>query len=130
MTIHEIIAQINKRRFIELSKLSDADIKTVHPYVVLGWLYGHPDPVTVVMLNDMVNANIFSIPKKLSMLVMGCASSGSNDRVQWIKTKTRQDQLSTVATKLSLHLDDADTLLQTLSSTQIDQLLRECEPNE
>lgn len=126
LAIFDILNAVNNKNANYFDKLTDDEIKTIQPFVLMRWLTGTDDEAQIIMLNEFVNPYAFSLTehKELVWKLLTIANSGNRQRYSWTKLDGKKNpnkpiSMSLVQRKYGYNESDASDALQLLSSDQI-----------
>lgn len=96
--IFKVLNKINTKQFRFYDELTDEELKSVHPYVLMKWMGGTQDPQQILVLNHFANPYIFPLAKHKELLleVLVACSPGTNRRYKWVKQKKSSSLPSTI----------------------------------
>lgn len=85
--VFDILNRISNKDNTFFDQLSDADLKDIHPLVIMRWLSGIASKQQVFLLNEVVNPYVFSLSqhKRLLIKLLTIACSGKTYRYSWSK---------------------------------------------
>ncbi len=87
--IFEILRKIDECDITYFEKLSDEEIKSIHPLVIMRWMSGTKDNSQIQRLNTICNSFVFSLQKERMLLIkLLMASSTSKKTYKWYGKKT------------------------------------------
>lgn len=88
LDIFNTLGQINQKNTEFFQGLTEDEKKGFQPMVTMRWMSGTSSPLQVVLLNELVNPYVFSLPnhKDLLFKLMTLCSSGKQ-RNKWITRK-------------------------------------------
>ena len=93
LDIFELLSKINSSKSGDIyTKLSDDEKKGFAPLIVMRWMSGTSDERQIILLNEFVNKNVFTLAKHphLLMQLLQVASSKTSKRYQWIGVKSKK----------------------------------------
>lgn len=99
--IFKVLEKLNQRDRKFFENLSEEDLKTLHPLVLMRWMSGTTEARQVFFLNELVNPMVFTLTKHkqlLLKLLMICGP-GKFRRYTWnkVKGKTTSNTPKTLA---------------------------------
>lgn len=93
LDIFELLSKINSSKSGDIySKLTDDERKGFAPLIAMRWMSGTSDERQIILLNEFVNKNVFTLAKHphLLMHLLQVASSKTPKRYQWIGIKSKK----------------------------------------
>jgi len=93
LDIFDLLGRLNDPKAGDIySKLSDEERKGFAPLVVMRWASGTSDARQIMMLNEFVNLNVFTLGKHphLLMMLLQAANSKTNKRYNWLGIKSKK----------------------------------------
>lgn len=124
--IFKVLDHISTRNQAFFDKLSDDDLKDIHPLVLMRWLTGTSDKRQVFFINTLANPYIFSLTKHkrllLKLLMTSC--SGKSQRYAWNKQLSKAGASKPISTRVVCEYfgyskRDADDALKLLQKQDI-----------
>lgn len=122
-TIFQILGAINDGSDL-FDRMSDDDLKSVHPYVLTRWLAGSNNPAMINYVNELVNVHNNGLYKHKRLLFrLMQTARGSNIKAKWMappsKTKRETSALKVVQESLQCSAREAAEYIGSLSSETI-----------
>lgn len=93
LDIFDLLGKLNSSKSGDIySKLTDDEKKGFAPLIVMRWMSGTSDERQIILLNEFVNKNVFTLAKHphLLMQLLQVASSKTSKRCQWIGVKSKK----------------------------------------
>lgn len=91
--IFQILERFSVKDIEYFNNLSDEDLKSIQPLVIMRWMSGTNSAMQVYFLNELVNPFVFSLGNKhkrlLIELLLVCGS-GKRTRFQWNKAASKK----------------------------------------
>lgn len=104
LDIFDILARVDDRDITYFDALTDDQWKAVQPFVLMRWMTGCSSDTQRLVLNDVVNTTVFSIPKPLAVKLL-MVSSDRKKRYKWRpKAKKASSGKPTSISVLQQHL--------------------------
>jgi len=129
LDIFMLLEQIDRKNYAIWGSLTDEQRKEFSPLVTMRWMAGCTVPVQLILLNEIVNLSVFSLPdhRELLLKLLTVCSSGKSKRYQWINYKAAGGRRSKRAVDLiSEHYKmterEADDARRLFSDEEIMQL--------
>lgn len=90
--IFKILERISVKDKEFVNSLTEEDLKSLQPLVLMRWMSGTTDIRQIYFLNELANPMIFSLGrhKKLLLDILMISSSGKNKRYVWNKAKNNK----------------------------------------
>lgn len=86
--IFEILRKIDECDVMYFQKLSEEDMKSIQPLIIMRWMTGTKDTTQIQRLNTISNSFIFSLQKdKMLLIKLLMASSTSKKTYKWYGKK-------------------------------------------
>lgn len=85
--IFEVLTQLTKKHIQFIDNLTDDEVKSISPLIMMRWLSGTTTKSQIYLLNEVANPLVFSLqkhPRLLLKVLMACTTQNSG-RYQWIK---------------------------------------------
>lgn len=96
--IMDVLTRIDTCDRDYFDSLSEAQKKTISPYVLMLWMNGCKSPLQILLLNGIVNELIFELPpghNDLLYKLLMTASDGEPKKYQWVKRKVKSKKYAT-----------------------------------
>lgn len=93
LDIFDLLGKLNDPKAGDIySKLNDEEKKGFAPLVVMRWASGTSDARQIMLLNEFVNPNVFTLGKHphLLMMLLQVANSKTNKRYSWLGIKSKK----------------------------------------
>lgn len=93
LDIFDLLGKLNDPKTGDIySKLNDEEKKGFAPLVVMRWASGTSDARQIMLLNEFVNPNVFTLGKHphLLMMLLQVANSKTNKRYSWLGIKSKK----------------------------------------
>lgn len=87
LDIFRVLSHADKKDRDFFETLTDEEVSAMQPLLVMRWLSGTQSPLQIIMLNEVVNPYVFTLPQHKSLLWSLITTVGQNQhrRYQWIK---------------------------------------------
>lgn len=92
LDIFKILEKLNNKDYKYFEGLSEEDLKSLHPLVLMRWMSGVTDARQVYFLNELVNPMVFPLTKHKQLLLKLLMISGPGrfKRYTWVKAKGKK----------------------------------------
>jgi len=93
LDIFDLLGRLNDPKQGDIyTALTDEEKKGFAPLVVMRWASGTSDTRQIMLLNEFVNPNVFTLGKHphLLMMLMQAANSKTNKRYSWLGVKSKK----------------------------------------
>lgn len=128
LDIFWLLGELDRKNYDLWNKLTEEQRKEFSPVLVLRWMLGSRDPVQLLLLNEVVNTVVFSLPhhKELLLKLLTVTTSGSSQRYQWLNLKTaggkNKRSVQLIAEHYGLSLRDAAESFKLFSADEVLEL--------
>ena len=123
--IFDVIGKLRKQDIDFFLELSDEQLKSIAPYVLMLWLSDSNNKFQIDFLNDFVNKYVYSInDKRLLLLLLIASIVDTKTRYRWTRKKahTQNKLINLVVESYNVNKDTAKQYLTILTEEQIEQL--------
>lgn len=102
LDVFQLLGRLDKKDYHVWETLNEDQKKEFSAFVTMRWMTGTSSAYQLVLLNELVNTTVFSLPdnKELLMKLLAVCSDGSSKRYQWINYKTGGKKKSGIGVKL------------------------------
>ncbi len=102
LVIFDVLNAVNKKNAKYFNTLTEDEIKTIQPFVLMRWLTGTDDETQIMLLNEFVNPVAFPLTKHKELLwqLLTIANSGVRQRYTWPKLESKKESSKPIATAL------------------------------
>lgn len=94
LDIFSILGKLNSGDLNVWDSLSEEERKGFSPYIITRWMSGTNDPSQIMLLNELVNINLFGPlnkkPEIMCKLLACCGTGQPNKRFFWIAESKKQ----------------------------------------
>ena len=89
--LFDFFSKVDSGNFDAISKLSDAEKKSMAPIVLMRWLSGTASKKQILHINHILNPVVFDLYKHQDLLfqLMVACSDGTSKRYKWIKKESK-----------------------------------------
>lgn len=89
LDLFQLLGQIDRKDYHIWQSLTSEQQKEFSAYMTLMWMAGTTDPFQILMLNEVVNTTLFSLPehRELMLKLLAVCSNGQSKRYTWVKYK-------------------------------------------
>lgn len=100
--IFQVLDRLTRKDYHLWETLSEEQQKEISPLIIMRWMFGTSSEYQQVLLNELVNTTIFSIPdhKELMLKLLAVCSDGVSKRYKWVNYKNRSVKKQKLATQL------------------------------
>lgn len=122
--IFDILKRLGNKNVEYFETLSEEQLKELQPLVLMRWMSGTLSGGQIVLLNNIVNPFVFSLPKhKMLLLYLLMISSFKGGRLQWKKPPKRQSKFPITVSALKQYYKysakQAEEVIQLHTNEQI-----------
>lgn len=130
LDVFDLISKIDQKNYDLWSGLTEEQKKEFSPLITMRWMAGVDDPFQVIMLNELVNRIVFSLPdhKELMLKLLTVCSNGKRKRCQWVPYKVTKGSIKKnpvvelIAHENQISIDDAEDLVVFYTHDEIIEL--------
>jgi hypothetical protein len=133
LDIFMLLGELDKKNYYIWDALSEDQQKEFSALVTMRWMAGTTDQRQLIMLNEIVNTSVFSLPdrRELMMKLLAVCSSGDKKRYSWINYKLSSAKKNKMAIQLisehyGMSIKDAEDTLRLFSADEIMELGEAC----
>lgn len=89
LDIFKVLDKLSQKDAKYFDELSDEDLKSLHPLVLMRWMSGTTEARQVYFLNELVNTMVFPLAKHKQLLLklLTICGPGKSRRYNWNKAK-------------------------------------------
>lgn len=93
LDLFKTLSHMQKGDIHHISKLTEDEIKTLPPFLVMKWLGNSNNANQIVLINEMANRYCFNLYKhpKLLYKLLTSSTISSNERLKWRKRKSKKN---------------------------------------
>lgn len=123
--LFDFFSKVDKGDFDAISKLSDAEKKSMAPIVIMRWLSGTSSKKQIQYINHILNPVVFDLYKHPDLLfqLMAACSDGTQKRYKWIKKEGKIKKRPLALDVIKRHCDctirEAQIYIDSLSKDDI-----------
>lgn len=94
--IFQYLREIDDGNLEFFHNLTNDERKSVAPYVVMMWMSGTKSKTQILLLNELLNTSVFSMPAHSELLhkLAFCSSDGNSKKYNWPKKKKNPSKAS------------------------------------
>ena len=103
LDVFQLLGRIDKKDYHIWETLNVDQKKEFSPLVTLRWMTGTNSSYQLILLNELVNTTVFTLPsdrKELLMKLLAVCSDATGKRYQWVNYKMSGSKKSKLAIKL------------------------------
>lgn len=132
LDIFSILSKLNAKDLTVWDNLSDEERKGFSPYIIARWMSGTNDPMQIILLNELVNPNIFSKTGQRTDIMcklLAICGTGQSKRFKWIpeskKAKKKDVSLEIVKEYYDITTAEALHYITTLDNSDVLEMAEE-----